>query len=52
MRDVEFLIVGAGAAGCTLAWLLRQAGREVLLLELRDAREKTSSVVVRLLLGL
>lgn len=40
MRDVEFLIVGAGAAGCTLAWLLRQAGREVLLLELRDAREK------------
>ena len=39
-KHAEFLVVGAGAAGCTLAWLLRQAGRKVLLLELRDAREK------------
>lgn len=36
--DVDFLVVGAGAAGCTLGWLLRQAGADVLVLELRDAR--------------
>ena len=36
----EFLIVGAGAAGCTLAYLLRRAGRDVLLLELHDAQTK------------
>ena len=36
----EHLIVGAGAAGCTLAWLLRQAGRDVLVLELQDAQTK------------
>ena len=36
----EHLIVGAGAAGCTLAWLLRQAGRGVLVLELCDAQVK------------
>ena len=36
----EYLIVGAGAAGCTLAWLLRQAGHGVLVLELRDTRTK------------
>ena len=24
-RETELLIVGAGVAGCTLAWLLRQA---------------------------
>ena len=39
-RRLEFLIVGAGAAGCVLAWLLRRAGREVLVLELRDMQEK------------
>ena len=39
-RHVEYLIVGAGAAGCALAWALSQAGRETLVLELRDLREK------------
>ena len=34
------LIVGAGLAGATLGFLLRQAGDEVLLLELLDAKEK------------
>lgn len=38
--SAEHLVVGAGAAGCTLGWLLRQAGREVLALELHDARDK------------
>lgn len=38
--ETEYLIVGAGVAGSVLAWLLRQAGREVLLIELRDSREK------------
>ena len=38
--NTEFLIVGAGAAGCTLAWLLRQAGRDVLVIELHDTRSK------------
>ena len=36
----DYLIIGAGVAGCTLAWLLRQAGREALLLELRDIKTK------------
>ena len=34
--ETEFLVVGAGAAGCTLSWLLHQAGRNVLMLELHD----------------
>ena len=38
--DVEYLIVGAGAAGCTLGWLLRQAKKSVLVLERRDAQKK------------
>ena len=36
----EVLIVGAGLAGCVLAWLLRQAGHDVLVVELCDLREK------------
>ena len=36
----NYLIIGAGAAGCTLAWLLRQTGGDVLLLELRDFQTK------------
>ena len=36
----DYLIVGAGAAGCTLAWLLRQTGGDVLLLELLDFQTK------------
>ena len=38
--DVEYLIVGAGAAGCTLGWLLQQARRSVLVLERRDTQKK------------
>lgn len=38
--DVEFLIVGGGAAGCALGWHLLQAGKHVLILEQRDARTK------------
>lgn len=33
MRDVETIIVGAGPAGSSCAWKLRQAGREVLILD-------------------
>lgn len=36
----EFLVVGAGAAGCAFGWLMRQAGHDVLALELHDARTK------------
>ncbi len=36
----EILIIGAGLAGATLGFLLRQAGEDVLMLELLDAREK------------
>ncbi len=38
--DVDYLVVGGGAAGCVLGWCLRQAGARVLVLELRDARAK------------
>ena len=38
--DVDCLVVGAGAAGCTCGTLLRRAGKDVLALELHDAREK------------
>ena len=37
---VEYLVVGAGAAGCTLGYLLRQAGADVLLLEICDLATK------------
>ncbi len=36
----ETLIIGAGLAGATLGFLLRQAGKDVLMLELLDAKEK------------
>ena len=38
--NADVLIVGAGLAGCTLGFLLRDAGRDVLSVELRDARDK------------
>ena len=38
--NVDYLIVGGGVAGCALGWRLRQAGARVLVLELRNAREK------------
>lgn len=36
----ECLVVGAGVAGCAFGYLMRQAGHDVLMLELRDARTK------------
>ena len=36
----DVLIVGAGLAGSTLGFLLRQSGKDVLAVELRDADEK------------
>ena len=36
----DYLIVGAGLAGCTVGYLLRQAGKDVLLLEIKDAETK------------
>ncbi len=41
-RQTAILIIGAGAAGCTLGYLLQKAGADVLLLELQDlqTREK------------
>ena len=35
-HKTEFLIVGAGAAGCSLGYLLKKAGAEVLVLERQD----------------
>ena len=32
LMDVEYLIVDAGAAGCTLGWLLQRAKKSVLVL--------------------
>ena len=37
---VEYLVVGAGAAGCVLGYLLRQAGADVLTLEICDLATK------------
>lgn len=40
MKTTDILIVGAGAAGSTLGFLLKQAGRDVLSLEMLDAKKK------------
>ena len=40
MRTTEFLIIGAGAAGSTIGYLLRKAGKDVLALEMLDAQAK------------
>lgn len=40
MRTTEYLIIGAGAAGSTMGYLLRKAGKDVLTLEMLDARTK------------
>ena len=38
--ETEYLVIGAGAAGSVLGYLLRQENRDVLMLELYDARKK------------
>lgn len=40
MRHVDYLIVGAGLAGATCAYLLRKAGCDVMLLERLDVSKK------------
>ena len=40
MLECDTLIVGGGAAGCVLGYLLRNAGQDVLIAELRDAESK------------
>lgn len=41
MRHVDYLIVGAGLAGATCAYLLKQAGCDVVLLERLDVSKKS-----------
>lgn len=36
----DYLIIGGGAAGCTLGYLLRKAGADVIILERLDAEKK------------
>ncbi|PJF35199.1 MAG: hypothetical protein CUN49_11770 [Candidatus Thermofonsia Clade 1 bacterium] len=36
LREVDVLVIGAGVIGCTAAYFLRQAGREVVITEARD----------------
>jgi len=36
VREVDFLVVGAGLVGCSAAFLAAQAGREVTITEMRD----------------
>ncbi len=35
-RSIEVVVIGAGQAGLTMSWYLRQAGREHIVLERRD----------------
>lgn len=39
-KHCDYLIIGGGAAGCTLGYLLRKAGADVLILERLDAKQK------------
>lgn len=41
MKNTRYLIIGAGLAGSTCAYLLKQAGHEVLLLERLDLKRKS-----------
>lgn len=43
IRDVDFLIVGAGLAGCAAACFATQAGRQVTITEMRDVALGASS---------
>ena len=35
IRETEYLVVGAGAAGCAFGFLMERAGADVLLLEMK-----------------
>lgn len=41
MIRTDVLVVGAGAAGAALGFMLKRAGKETLLLEMQDARKKS-----------
>ena len=43
VREVDFLIVGAGIVGCAAAYFAAQAGREVVITEMRDVALGASS---------
>ena len=43
IREVDFLIVGAGIVGCAAAYFACQAGREVMVTEMRDVALGASS---------
>src|ERR1044071_2212131 len=43
VREVDFLIVGAGIVGCAAAYFACQAGREVVITEMRDIALGASS---------
>ncbi len=36
VREVDFLVIGAGLVGCTVAYFAAQAGRQVVITDLRD----------------
>lgn len=36
MLETEYLVVGAGAAGCAFGFLMERAGADVLLLEMKE----------------
>lgn len=38
--ETEYLVVGAGAAGCTFGFLMKRAGAGVLLLEMQNAEQR------------
>lgn len=40
IRETEYLVVGAGAAGCTFGFLMKRAGADVLLLEMQNAQQR------------
>ena len=40
MRETEYLVVGAGAAGCAFGFLMKRAGADVLLLEMKNSRQR------------
>lgn len=43
VREVDFLVVGAGLVGCTAAYFAAQAGRQVVITEMRDVALGASS---------
>ena len=40
IRETEYLVVGAGAAGCAFGFLMERAGADVLLLEMKNSRQR------------